>query len=583
MIFLTKVKSFTRFCATDHPRSLIVVAALAVAVAAIWVHWPCVYGGFLTDMDDDVYMAAAEAYGGLTLAGVRWAFMETWEYYQPLPRLTHLLAYSIWGLRPWGHHAVNLGLHACNAGLVTVLAWRLLTLGASGLKSFSHSNNANDRKDLLVRAAAATFVGVMFAVHPLQTESVAWISGRTQLLCAVLMLGCVLAYLQAVETNHTRWWFAVGLLYVLAWASKPMVVTLPFVLLVLDWFPLRRHVVLGWRALILEKLWMFAVAVVLTLLTYHFASQSGFMHDLKTLGLAPRAFLAGRAIVFYLWKLLWPAWLSPLYPSPRRVSLEAPEFLIPALVLAAICAGAWLLRRRLPSLAAAWAAFLALLLPMSSLTQFAAPAVANRHMYVAMLPLLLIIAGTGEWLWQRAPKAGHLALITVAAVAVIGLSKQSRADVRMWHDDETLWHSTLKWYPKVAAVNKRVVNAAIARRDFAAALPYAQRALEAQPENEEIRGMLGLVYLKTRSYEAAVRTLEPLLRADVWKPAARYNLACAYARLGSNDAAIAVLREVLLREPGFVEPAQRDGELAALRNHPDYAARFAALVDATKN
>ena len=115
------------------------------------------------------------------------------------------------------------------------------------------------------------------------------------------------------------------------------------------------------------------------------------------------------------------------------------------------------------------------------------------------------------------------------------------------------------------------------------ALPYAERALEARPDNEEIRGMLGLIHLKTHNYEAAVRTLEPLWRTDVWMPAARYNLACAYARLGSNDAAIAVLGELLPREPGFVELAQRDGELAGLRKHPDYAARFAALTSAGKD
>ena len=115
-------------------------------------------GGFLTNMDDDVYLAACKQYGGLTMAGVRWAFTEFRPYYQPLPRLTYLLAYSMWGARPAPHHAVNLALHGCNAALVTVLAWTLLRFGMSSVRqSSSRAGDGNCREKFLAASGSGGF------------------------------------------------------------------------------------------------------------------------------------------------------------------------------------------------------------------------------------------------------------------------------------------------------------------------------------------------------------------------------------------------------------------------------------------
>ena len=357
----------------------------------------------------------------------------------------------------------------------------------------------------------------------------------------------------------------------MAWLSKPIVATLPVVLLILDWFPLRRHVEVGWRTLVQEKLWMFAVSVVLTVLTLSLTSHDAMLPSTESLGLASRLLLAVRGVVFYVWKLIWPAWLSPFYPLLGEITLTSAEFYVPVLLLVILCLGAWAALRRAPALAAAWMTYLALLLPVSGLTQFGGESVANRHVYVAMLPLVLAIVGTGAWLWRRAPAIGRVPLILIAGAAVVCLAGRTRVAARMWHDDETLWRNVLQWYPDYAFANWQVAAAAVARRDFVTALPCAERALEGYPNDKEVRGLLGLTYLKTRRYEAAVQTLQPLMRADVWMPAARYNLACAYARLGSNDAAIAMLRELVQREPRFVELARRDTELAGLRDDPRFA------------
>jgi hypothetical protein len=151
--------------------------ALAVAACAVVAVWPALSGGVLTNMDDDVYMMMAEKTGGLSVPGFRWAFGETRPYYHPLPRLSYLATYQFCGTRPAGHHAVNVALHALNSALVVALAW-----------SLSRS------------APVSAIAGLLFAIHPLQAESVAWMSGRTQLICGALMIGCALAYVRKPGT-----------------------------------------------------------------------------------------------------------------------------------------------------------------------------------------------------------------------------------------------------------------------------------------------------------------------------------------------------------------------------------------------
>jgi hypothetical protein len=525
--------------------------SLLAAAAAVWAFAPVLAGGVLTRMDDDVYMAMAQKFGGLTPAGVGWALTETEPYYHPLPRLTHLLAYSLFGFWMAGHHAVNLVLHAGNAALVAALAWVLFAAWPVGQ-----------------RAAAAGVAGVVFAVHPLQAESVAWLAGRTQLVCGTLMLGCALAYVR-VAGGRGRWRWLPGALFALGWLAKPIVVTMPLVLLVLDWFPLGRYRAVGWKTLLGEKAWMFALGGVLTVWTFRFAPEQ-LVYTTADLDVWQRGLLAARASVFYLWKLVWPAWLSPFYPLVGEIRLAMPEFFVSVGVVAMMCAGAWWARRRCAVWTAAWLAYLALLLPVSGLTQFGTQSVANRHAYVAMVPLLLAVAGGATWAYRSAPVAGRIALV-VFGVAVAGsLAGKTRGVSRMWHDDETLWRNVLRWYPDFVVANWKVAVAEASRHDFAAALPHVERVLEERPYDCEVRGLAGLVYLKTGQYPAAVRTLEPLAHTNVWLPAARYNLACAYARLGSNEAAVAVLRELIACEPRFAGYAQRDGEFAAIREWPEF-------------
>jgi hypothetical protein len=520
--------------------SMLVGVALCVAASAAWSLAPALRGGILTNMDDDVYLAAAEQCGGLTGKGLQWAFTEAQPYYHPLPRLTYLATYNFCGTNPFGHHAVNVALHAVNSILVVALAWSLCR-----------------------NAAGAGIAGMLFAVHPLQAESVAWMSGRTQLICGALMIGCALAYVRTAGTS-SRWRWLPGALFLLGWLAKPIVVTMPLVLLVLDWYPLRRHQKVGWGRLIREKLWLFAASALFAGITFLFAMHGTLLAGAHRLGLPERIWTAERGTLFYLWKLVWPSWFSPIYPLDDRLLLGHLNFAEPTLLLAALCAVAWWTHRRCPAVTAAWLAFLAILLPVSGLMQFGTQWVANRHAYVAIVPLLLAVAGGWVWIDQQLSMPFRAGLILLTAGTLLGLAVKTRETARMWRDDETLWSNVLRWYPDYAFANWKFAVATAARQNFAAALPYAARLLREQPGNYEVRGLTGLAYLKTGSYQDAVQTLEPLVQTNLWLPAARYNLAWAYVRLGSNDVAAALLRELIAHEPAYADDVRRNHDFSAI-------------------
>jgi hypothetical protein len=338
--------------------------------------------------------------------------------------------------------------------------------------------------------AAAGVAGLLFAVHPLQAECVAWFAGRTQLICGALMLGSALAHARlAVSTSRWRW--LPGALFVAGWLAKPIVVTLPLVLLALDWFPLRRHATGGWWPLVREKLWMLALGAGLTLLTFRFAAGEHLVYTTEELGVWERVLLAVRAAVFYLWKLAWPAWLSPWYPLGGNIRLSNRDFYVALAVLAALCASACWSRKRCPTWTTAWWAYLALLLPVSGLTQFGMQSVANRHAYVAIIPLLLAAGAGAAWVFRRAPAWGRVGLAIIGVVVAGQLAVRARAASRMWHDDQTLWVNVLSCYPDFSYAVWKIVSVATARQDYSLALPCVEEICRRRPDDPELRSPAG--------------------------------------------------------------------------------------------
>ncbi|MGD0061610.1 MAG: hypothetical protein ABSD58_19555 [Verrucomicrobiia bacterium] len=296
-------------------RTKLVGIALVIFAATVWLFWPSVHGEFLGE-DDRGYLQQAIQCNGLTWNAVRWAFTEREPYYHPLPRLSHVLDYEIWGTNAAGHHLTSIVLHALNAALVFGFLWTLL--GAASLTNGE-------------RVTVALGVAVVFAIHPLQVESVAWISGRTQLLCTMFCIGTLWAY----AASARRW--AVSALFVMALLCKPMAMSLPVVMLAMDYYPLRRHEQLGWGRLLHEKILLIGLAAAGAALAM---ATVGSPIPLKMFPLSRRAFLIFQNLAFYPRKLLWPARLSSYYPLNLGLSLDQLPVLLPVLCVGAITVAA---------------------------------------------------------------------------------------------------------------------------------------------------------------------------------------------------------------------------------------------------
>jgi tetratricopeptide (TPR) repeat protein len=553
------------------PVRVLLLSLLAVSIVSLWVFWPVLANGFV-NWDDQGYVEELVRMGKFSLSSLGWMWTSLQPFYlQPVAWMTHLLDYQLWGLNPVGHHATNWLLHGTYVVLVGTLMW-VLTGQTRGVRS----------QERLVMSLG---VALVCGIHPLQVESVAWVAARNGLLCSVWMVAALCVYLHAVGGGQTRqrWWWTAVALHAIALLTKPFAVSLPLLMFAMDFFPLRRHEGCGWWRLVREKWLMFIFSA---LAAFGAVAAQERLEGLTDYRLGARFLVAGRGLIFYLWKLVWPAWLSPFYPLQSTVDLRNAEFLVPFMVCILVTVVAVWQRNRTPLLAATWWSYIALLLPVCGLMQVGGQAVADRYAYLAMVPVLVGLAGGALWFWRRSSVVTKVLLCVFMGTWFMFLGLQTRRQIPVWHDDQSLWSAALTRFPNDPRANFNLAMALVRAGRLSEAQPYAERAVRfSDPRTPQLpmaRATLGTIYLKTHLYNVAVEQLRQAIEADQTLWAARYNLACAYARLGRLSEAYDVLQKLLATHPEYAALATRDGELAALRNDPRYAARFADLVAAAQ-
>jgi len=349
---------------------------------------------------------------GITRAGLAWATTaKVASNWHPLTMLSHMLDGQLYGLDPAGHHATSLLLHLANVLLLFEVLRRMT--GAVG------------------RSAV---VAALFAVHPTHVESVAWIAERKDVLSALFWILAMEAWARYARQPSIGRYGLVALLMILGLMAKPMVVTLPFALLLLDVWPLER-LRLGWRWLAVEKLPLLALSAASSLITLRYQETS-----LAPLDAVPWSLRAANALVSYvayLGKLFWPRDLAVFYPIPPAIPLWKAAGA--ALLLAAITALAVWRTRREPWLPTGWLWFLGTLVPVIGLVQVGRQAMADRYTYIPSIGLFLAVV----WSVAELLKEHRAVLATVAGIGILALAAITRVQIGYWADSATLFRHAL--------------------------------------------------------------------------------------------------------------------------------------------
>jgi len=557
----------------------------AVAAAACLLFLPVVSFDFV-NWDDPRLIVNNPYFRGFGPRQMAWMFTTLHgEQYHPLTWMTFALDHVLWGLRPAGYHLSNLFLHTANAVLFYFLARRLLAL-ASGVRS------GGGKRDYALDAAAG-FAGLFFALHPLRVESVAWVTERRGLLCAFFYLAALLAYLRAVAESgapspasamdgRRRWLIAAVVLTACALLSKPMAVSIPLVLAVLDVYPLRRvGGSVGWLTPAAWRVWREKTPFLALALAAAIVAPLGQTEAIKPRPLVARVAVSAYGLAFYPRKTLFPLSLSPLYQYEPSVPPYHWRYLASGVAVVGITFTLWQLRRRWPAGLALWMAYGATIAPVSGMVALGGHRATDRYSYIPCLTWALLAGGAVLYFWTR-----PLLRRTVAVVAggvLLVWAALTLGQLPVWRNSCALWSRVLRLDPRVAlawnnhagahplsafpeitfqdcgralALRRNYPEAIVNRGavfmlkgDLDEAVAHFTRALQIAPNYAPAYVLRGNVYCQRRQYGRGLEDYSKALQYEPDSVPALYFRGLAYLRLKQSNRAIEDLTEAIRLAP----------------------------------
>ena len=502
----------------SHPRTLprrqLLFAAAALALAVLVLYAPVRTFDFVALDDDDFVTENPAVRAGLTLAGVRWSFTAVQaSNWQPVTWWSHMIDVNLFGMDAGRHHLVSAGLHALNAALLLLLLHRLT--GA-----------------LLPSLLAAA----LFALHPLRVESVAWVSERKDVLSAAFWLLSTHAYVGWCRQRSTARYGALLALMTLGLMAKPMLVTLPFTLLLLDAWPLGRAVGPGrasQRRLVLEKTPLFALAAAGAAVAILAQGAGGTLATLEDSSFAARIGNALVGYAWYAWRWLWPANLTVLRLPPEQ-GWPAQTVLFSALLLIGCTLPVVAAARRRPYLAAGWFWFLVTLLPVIGLVQVGSQTTADRYSYIPQIGLAIAASWAATGIARRLARP-RLALIVIGLAAAAALASATAQQLRYWENSEQVFSRAVAIAPRNFFALNNLGSVYASQQRWAEAAETFRRALRVMPDEGYPRFNLGIALAALGRPEEAVPEFEAALRA-LTAPAERARVQQALADVLSGSA-----------------------------------------------
>jgi len=500
--------------------------------------------------DDDPYVTQNQyVQAGVTWESVRWAFTDTHiGFWHPLTWLSLMCDYELYGLNPGGYHWTNLLLHIENMLLLFLVLTRMT--GA------------------LWRSA---FVAALFALHPLHVESVAWVAARKDVLSTLFWMLSMLAYFHYVKDPRIVRYLLIILFFVLGLMTKPMLVTLPFVLLLLDYWPLGRFsfrqlprdtdlrvrktmnsppTISAIPRLILEKVPLFTLTVICSVSAICAEKHAGALGNLELLPFKIRIANALVSYTSYIRKMIWPSDLACFYPHPWH---SLPLWQTAGAGFLLLCISVLVIRatRRFPYLAIGWLWYLGTLVPVIGLVQVGSHAMADRYTYVPLIGLFIIIAWgladlAATWRYRR------VVLAMSAVILVLAFAVCASFQVRHWQNSVTLFEHTLD----VTAGNYLAhynLGASLAERGrLDEAIGHYAKALRIKPDLHEAHNNWGVGLWRQGRIKEAISHYAEALRIKPNDAMAHNNLGIALARQGKPAEAVAHFRQALRINPDYM-------------------------------
>ena len=531
---------------------------------------PAIQNGFV-NWDDDHMIYENPYYRGLSWTQISWMFTTFhMGHYQPLSWLSLGLDYLVWEMEPFGYHLTSLVLHAANAVLFYFLALRLL-----------HLTEVKNSGETRLRIAAG-FSALIFSVHPLRVESVAWVTERRDVLSGFFLLSCVLCYLRAVlassRTEYKQWLSIAVVIYAFSLLSKAVGMTLPVLLLIMDVYPLGRLAggPAKWftvenRKLWWEKLPFFILALVTGVIALNAQSHAAALKNLGDHGLLSRLVQAIYGLGFYLWKTIAPLRLSPLYELPVHFSAADWNVLLSASAVLMVTVILFAVRRWWPAGLAVWVCYGIALAPMLGVAQSGVQLVADRYSYLPCLGLAMLAGAAIVYPWKF-PESGRirnwvfLSASAVAAAIVLSAGILTWRQTQVWHDSETLWRHVLEIDPKASVAHLNLGQQLTNYGRAGEAMEHFRQALDIDPDYAAAHGNLGRILAMLGKADEAAQHFRQLLQSNPNFAEGHNDLANALVKQGNIREAIEHYRIALQIDPRYEIASNNLGRVLAESN-----------------
>ncbi|HEY4743051.1 MAG TPA: tetratricopeptide repeat protein [Desulfuromonadaceae bacterium] len=530
----------TRLETTDSGRNTdrrhLVIAGIALVVITLAVYIRAGHFQFI-NFDDNLYVTKnPHVAGGFTTNNIVWAFTTfDYSYWHPITWLSHMADVQLFGMKAGGHHLTNVVIHTLSSLLVLITLFRMT--GALWQSSF---------------------IAALFALHPMHVESVAWVAERKDVLCALFWFLTIIAYAEFTKRRKPALYVLSLFSFILGLMSKPMIVTLPLVMLLMDFWPLNRfqgmddHPNLSQRLrrrlppLIIEKIPFFACSLLSGIVTIYGQYRFGAMSDLTVFPLRLRMENALVAYIRYIIKTIWPLDLAVFYPFPPSLPLW--QVITSLAALLSISVAALRVARQRPYVPVGWFWFLITLVPVIGLTQVGNQSMADRFSYIPGTGLFMIVAWGFSDMTKGLRRRERILTVLASAVIVASAALTWR-QIGYWRDSVTLYRHSLQVTSGNNLIYGNLGAALVENGEMDAAIQAMREAIRINPLFVDGHHNLGIALAEKGELDAAIREYQVALGISPNDARLHYNLGIALAGKGDLASAIRELQVALRISP----------------------------------